>query len=104
MELSIAYASDWATQGLGVFIDDVVLPDGTSTSFESDLGGWTITGPPTGSGPNANNWVRSDASSFPVGNAISTPQSLLLGFGLEGISTAAERNAVMGRVLDHLLD
>lgn len=103
VELSIAYASDWATQGLGVFIDDVVLPDGTSTSFESDLGGWTITGPPAGSGPNANNWVRSDASSFPVGNAISTPQSLLLGFGLEGISTAAERNEVMGRVLDHLL-
>jgi hypothetical protein len=29
---------------------------------------------------------------------------LLLGFGLEGVSTAAERNAVMGRVLDHLLN
>ena len=30
--------------------------------------------------------------------------SLLLGFGLEGVSTDAERNAVMGRALDHLLD
>ena len=38
------------------------------------------------------------------GNAISTPHSLLLGFGLEGISTGAERDAVMGRALDHLLD
>jgi len=47
VELSIAYASDWATRGLGIFIDDVVLPDGTSTSFESDLGGWAITGPST---------------------------------------------------------
>ena len=40
VEVSIAYASDWATQGLGVFIDDVVLPDGTSTSFETGLDGW----------------------------------------------------------------
>lgn len=103
IELSIAYASDWAGQGLGVFIDDVVLPDGTSTSFETDMGGWAITGPPEGSGPNANNWLRSDSSSFPVGNAITTPQSVLLGFGLEGVSTAAERNDVMRRILAHLL-
>jgi hypothetical protein len=27
-----------------------------------------------------------------------------LGFGLEGVSTADERNAVMGRALDHLLE
>ena len=40
---------------------------------------------------------------FPVGNAISTPQSLLFGFGLEGVSTEAERNAVIGRALDSLL-
>jgi hypothetical protein len=33
-----------------------------------------------------------------------TPHSLLLGFGLEGDSTEAERNAVMGRALDHLLE
>ena len=103
VEISIAYASDWATQGLGVFVDDVTLPDGTSTSFETGLDGWAITGPPQGSGPNVNNFVRTDASSFPVGNAISTPHSLLLGFGLEGVSTDAERAAVMGRALDHLL-
>ena len=78
-------------------------PDGTSTSFETGLDGWAITGPPPGSAPNANNFIRTDASGFPVGNAIATPHSLLLGFGLEGVSTAAERNAVMGRALDHLL-
>ena len=104
VEVSIAYASDWATQGLGVFVDDVTLPDGTSTSFEgTDTGGWTITGPPTGSAPNANNWEITDAAGFPVGNAIATPHSLLFGFGFEGISTPAERNQVMGRILDHLL-
>jgi hypothetical protein len=104
VEVSIAYASDWATQGLGAFVDQVVLPDGSSTSFEGgDTGGWTITGPPPGSAPNTNNWVITDASGFPVGNAIATPHSLLLGFGMEGISTAAQRNEVMGRVLKHLL-
>jgi hypothetical protein len=103
VEISIAYASDWSTQGIGVFLDDVTLPDGTTTSFETDLGGWEVTGPPAGSSPNANDFIRTDASGFPVGNAIATPHSLLLGFGLEGVSTAAERNAVMARVLDHLL-
>ena len=103
VEISIAYASDWATQGVGVFVDDITLPDGTSTSFEAGLDGWAITGPPEGSAPNANNFIRTDASGFPVGSAIATPRSLLLGFGLEAISTEAERNEVMARVLAHLL-
>ena len=104
MEISIAYASDWGTQGIGVFLDDMVLPDGSTASFETGLDGWAVTGPPEGSGPNANNFIRTDASGFPVGAAITTPRSLLLGFGFEGISTAADRNAVMGRALGHLLD
>jgi hypothetical protein len=86
-----------------VFLDDVTLPDGSSTSFEADLGGWTP-GQPDTSGENANNWIRTDASGFPVGATISTPDSLLFGFGFEGISTQASRKAVMGRALDHLLD
>ena len=103
VEISIAYVSDWAVQHLGVFLDDVVLPDGTSTSFEADLSGWTP-GQPESSGTNANNWIRTDASGFPVGATISTPDSLLFGFGLEGISTQSSRNAVMGRSLRFLLD
>ena len=91
-------------QQLGVFLDDVTLPDGTSTSFEGGLDGWKVTGPPAGSGPNANNWIRTDATGFPVGSSISTPDSILMGFGFEGISTQASRSAVMGRSLDHLLD
>ncbi len=104
VEISIAYISDWSTQNIGVFVDDVTLPDGTSTSFEGDLGGWSVSGPPEGSGTNANDWIPTDASGFPVGASITTPNSLLMGYGLEGISTPAERNAVMGRVLQHLLD
>ena len=87
----------------GVFIDDVTLPDGTSTSFETGLDGWTVSGPPPGSGANANDWIRTDASGFPVGASISTPDSVLMGFGFEGISTQASRNAVMRRLVDYLL-
>jgi Zinc carboxypeptidase len=103
VEISIAYVSDWAVQNLGVFVDDVTLPDGTSTSFETGLDGWEVTGPPEGSGPNANNWTRTDATGFPVGASITTPDSILMGYGFEGISTQEERNRVMGRALGHLL-
>ena len=104
IEVSITYASDWGTQGLGVFLDDIVVSTGEgSTSFEAGLDGWMITGPPPGSAANANNWVRTDASSFPVGAAITTPRTIIMGFGVEGISTPAERNAVMGRAMEYLL-
>jgi hypothetical protein len=104
VEVSISYASDWATQNLGTFVDDITLPDGTSTSFESGLEGWVVSGAPEGSAANGNDWIVTDASGFPVGAAISTPESLLLGFGFEGIATPAERNEVMGRALEHLLE
>jgi hypothetical protein len=103
VEVSIAYASDWAVQNLGTFVDDVTLPDGTTTSFETGLDGWEVTGPPEGSGPNANDWVRTSPAGFPVGASITTDDSILMGFGFEGISRPANRNAVMGRVMDHLL-
>ena len=103
VEVSIAYISDWSVQNLGVFVDDVTLPDGTTTSFEGDSGGWQVTGPPEGSGANANDWTFTDASGFPVGASITTPDSLLMGYGFEGISTQAKRNEVMDRMLEHLL-
>jgi Zinc carboxypeptidase len=103
VEVSIAYASDWAVQNLGAFVDDVTLPDGTTTSFETGLEGWQVTGPPESSGPNANDWIVTDATGFPVGATISTPDSLLMGFGFEGISTTDAQNGVMGRVMEHLL-
>ena len=104
VELSITYASDWGTQNLGAFVDDVTYPDQTTTSFETGLDGWTTPGAPSGSAANANDWVATDASGFPVGATITTPDSLLMGFGFEGIATPAARNEVMGRALEHLLD
>ncbi len=103
VELSISYVSDWSIQGLGVFVDDTVVSTGESTSFEDGMGGWTVSGPPPGSGPNANDWTRTTASGFPEGAAITTPDSVYFGFGFEGIATPASRNAVMGRAMGHLL-
>ena len=106
VEVSISYASDWGTQGLGTFVDDVTLPDGTSTSFEDDAdptGGWAISGPPPGSAPNGNNWERTTADGFPEGAVVATPQTVYMGFGFEGITGAAARADVMGKVMDDFL-
>ena len=104
--MSIAYISDWATQGLGVFVDDIEVSTGVgSTSFENgDTGGWEITGPPDGSAPNPNNFIMTTAGGFPEAAVVATPGSLLAGFGFEGITGADARAEWMGRALDHLLD
>jgi hypothetical protein len=104
VEVSIAYVSDWSVQGLGVFVDDIVVSTGAgTTSFETGLDGWTVTGPPPGSAPNSNNFVRTTAGGFPEGAAITTVDTIYFGFGFEGIATPAARNAVMGRAIGYLL-
>lgn len=105
VELSLSYVSDWSTQGLGVFFDDIEVSTGEgSTSFEADLGGWTLGGPPAGSSDNPNTFVRTTAGGFPEAAVVATPRSLLAGFGFEGISDASVRAEWMGRALDYLLD
>jgi hypothetical protein len=102
IELSIAYASDWSTQGLGVFVDDVTLL-GETTSFETGLDGWEVTGPPEGSAPNANNFVRITGAGFPEGAAVTTDDTILMGHGVEGIAGANTRKDVIGRTMQYLL-
>ncbi len=103
VEVSIAYVSDWSVQGLGVFVDDTVVSTGEATSFEGDLGGWSVTGPPEGSAPNSNNFIRTTAGGFPEGATITTDDTVFMGFGFEGIATPGARNTVMRRVMDYLL-
>ncbi|HEX6699119.1 MAG TPA: M14 family zinc carboxypeptidase [Gaiellaceae bacterium] len=103
VEVSIAYVSDWATQGLGVFIDDTALSTGATTSFEDGLGGWAVTGPAPGSAANPNNFVRTTAGGFPEGAVISTDDSIYFGFGFEGMAGAPTRATVMGRAMSYLL-
>ncbi|MDG4831448.1 M14 family zinc carboxypeptidase [Solwaraspora sp. WMMD1047] len=104
VEVSITYASDWATQGLGVFLDDTrVIVDGETvaeTSFESDLGGWTVAAPPAGSQPAAESWSRSQQA-FEEGAVVVTEDTVFLGFGLEGLAPAA-RDDLVARSMGHL--
>jgi hypothetical protein len=106
VELSITYVSDWSTQGIGVFVDDTkVTADGATvseTSFETDLGGWTVAGPPPGSTTPANDWIRSQRA-FEEGAGVATQDTVYVGFGGEGLSTQAARNDLVKRAMQHLL-
>jgi hypothetical protein len=73
------------------------------TSFEDGLGGWAVSGPPPGSASNTNDFVRTTSAGFPEGAAITTPDTIYLGFGLEGVSGPATRAAIAGRALTYLL-
>ncbi len=89
-----------------MFVDDVsVTVDGAvalETSFEDGLGGFNVPGPPPGSAPNAGDWERVGIV-FEIASIVATEDTLYFGFGFEGISTAAERNEVMSRSLQHLI-
>ncbi|MEU4574543.1 MULTISPECIES: M14 family zinc carboxypeptidase [Nonomuraea] len=106
VELSISYVSDWGTQGAGVFLDDATVTlDGATaeeTSFESDLGGWTVAGPPEGSAPSINNWFRTDQV-FEEGAGIVTKDTVYLGFGAESVVDQAARADLVKRSMQHLL-
>ena len=107
VEVSISYASDWATQGLGAFIDQIEVSTGEgNTSFEEDadpMDGWTVPGPPEGSDPNPNDWTRSQSVGFEEGAVVSTEDTLYFGFGFEGITGADTRAAVMQKSIEYLI-
>jgi Immune inhibitor A peptidase M6 len=108
IEVSITYASDWGTQGVGTFVDAIEVSTGEgSTSFEEDgdpMDGWTVPGPAEGSAINANDWTRTESVGFSEGAVTATDDTLHFGFGLEGISGADSRATVLGRSIDYLLD
>src|SRR5262249_50659497 len=96
VEVSIAYVSDPASGGDGLFIDDTKVPTTGGTldaeGFESGLGPWTIAGAPAGSPGNAGEFVRSRAL---FSAAVVTEDTVLLGFGLEQVATPTERATLM---------
>ncbi len=100
VELYISYASDWGTQNLGVFLDDIELAGYPAEGFETGYGDW-MPQPGPDSVP-FNNWNRIEGAGFPEGPAIRTSKSVYLGFGFEGISTQESRNEVMDRVMQYL--
>jgi hypothetical protein len=72
-----------------------------TTSFEADLGAWTVAGPPPGTGLNATDWFRTQRQ-YEVAAAVTTEDTIYLGFGLEGVNGAGTRAAVMGRAMEYL--
>ena len=104
--------SDWGLQQFpGVFVDDIVVSTGEgSTSFEDDddpTDGWTVPGAPPDpegiEGVNRNDWGRRGGLGIKEGAAVATPDTLYMGFGLEGITGADTRKGVMQRAVDYLL-
>ncbi|MFG2003093.1 M14 family zinc carboxypeptidase [Spirillospora sp. NPDC048911] len=105
VEVSVAYVSDWGTQGAGVLLDDakVTTNAGTDseTSFEADFGGWTAASPPEGSGLFTATWTRSNQA-LDEGAVVTTKDTVYTGFGAEGLDTAA-RDDFIKRAMRHLL-
>ncbi len=104
VEVSISYVSDQSVGGIGVAVDDTALVVGGAVTeregFEAGLGAWSVRSDPPGSPRTGVNFVRSRAL---LSGAVTTEDSVLLGFGLEQVASPAERAAVLRRAMQHLL-
>ncbi|KUO22842.1 M14 family metallopeptidase [Streptomyces dysideae] len=102
VEISISYVTDPGSGGHGVLADETSLVvGGTATGtegFETSLGAWSVAGPPAGSPPVLKDWARTGAL-FQTYGAVTTDDTVLLGFGLEHVTAAADRTALMGKAL-----
>jgi hypothetical protein len=105
VEVSLSYITDPGTGGHGVLADDASLVvGGTATQtegFETSLGAWSVTGPPPGSPAVLKDWTRTGAL-FQTYGAISTDRTVLLGFGLEQVTSATDRAALLKKALTAL--
>ncbi|WP_019885347.1 M14 family metallopeptidase [Streptomyces purpureus] len=102
IEVSLSYISDPGTGGTGVFVDGAKLVVGGAAQdtegFETSLGAWTVPGAPAGSPGNAVDWARSQGL-FHSQAAVTTRDTVLLGFGLEHVVRAEERGALIRKAL-----
>lgn len=105
VEVSITYITDPGSGGHGVLADDASLVVGglakDSEGFESSLGAWSVTGPPLGSPAVLKDWTRT-GTLFKTYGAVTTKDTVLLGFGLEQVPAAADRAALVRRALTAL--
>jgi hypothetical protein len=105
VEVSLSYVTDPSTGGVGAFVDDTrVVADGVTDAdgFEAATSSWTVGDAPQGSPPPAGNWVIGPAL-LNFFASTSTKDTLLLGFGLEQLSSDAARNALMTKALKGLI-
>lgn len=107
VEVSFSYVTDPGSGGHGVLADEASLVvGGTATQtegFETSLGAWQLAGPPPGSPAVLKNWART-GTLFQTYGAVTTDDTVLLGFGLEHVTAAADRTALIGKALASLDD
>jgi hypothetical protein len=106
VELSITYVTDPATGGVGAFVDDTRIVFGGTVAeadgFEGATSTWAVSDPPPGSAPSSKNWqIGPQLLNFYAGT--STEDTVLLGFGLEQLSSNAERADLVRRALGGLI-
>ncbi|SDG99755.1 M14 family metallopeptidase [Nonomuraea jiangxiensis] len=104
VEVSISYVTDPSTGGVGAFVDDTRITTTAGTldaeGFESGLGPWEIPGPPPGSPTGAGDYTRAQADKTA---AVTTKDTVLLGFGLEQLAGDNERNATVRKIMRYLI-
>ncbi|MFJ1970585.1 M14 family zinc carboxypeptidase [Streptomyces sp. NPDC087903] len=102
VEVSISYVTDPGSGGHGVLADDTSLVvGGTATAaegFETSLGAWSVAGPPAGSPAVLKDWTRT-GTLFQTYGAVTTDDTVLLGFGLEHVTAAADRTTLIKKAL-----
>ncbi|MFJ2258227.1 M14 family zinc carboxypeptidase [Streptomyces sp. NPDC087844] len=102
VEVSVSYITDPGSGGHGVLADNasVVIGGtaGATDGFETSLGAWKVAGPPAGSPAVVQDWGLS-GELFKTYGAVTTRDTVLFGFGLEHVTSAADRTALLGKAL-----
>ncbi|MFE0805183.1 M14 family zinc carboxypeptidase [Streptomyces sp. NPDC058812] len=102
VEVSIAYVTDPGSGGRGVLADEASLVVGGAATetegFETALGAWQVSGPPAGSPAVLKDWGRT-GTLFQTYGAVTTDDTVLLGFGLEHLTEPAARAALVRQAL-----
>ncbi|MFD5776862.1 M14 family metallopeptidase [Streptomyces fungicidicus] len=102
VEISLAYVTDPGSGGHGVLADEASLATGGTAAdtegFENSLGAWKVSGPPAGSPAVLKDWTRT-GELFRTHGAVTTGDTVLLGFGLEHLPSAADRSALLRKAL-----
>ncbi|SFS17830.1 Immune inhibitor A peptidase M6 [Microbacterium sp. cf046] len=104
VEIVVSYVTDVFTGDTGVIVDDTRLVlNGVASEaqgFEETVEPWTVLPAPEGSLENTGEFTRTTVEG-PFNAATATPDTVLLGFGLEQLDSDAARAEVVARLLTH---